>query len=120
MQRFFLKILITTVNAFILAEILPGLHMDSFYAAILFGLVLSFLDAIIKPILVLLTLPVTILTLGTFLFVINTFMILISDRIIKEFSVDSFWHALLFSIILSFFNSFVHKKATPKKESNAK
>jgi putative membrane protein len=119
MQQFLLKIIITTVNAFILANILPGIHMNNFYAAISFALVLSVLDAIVKPILVLLTLPVTILTLGLFLFVINTFMILISDHFIKEFTVDNFGHALLFSVLLSFFNSYVHKKAMPKKQNNA-
>jgi len=114
-MNFLIKILITTVNAFILAHILPGIHMDTFYTAIIFALVLGFLDAIVKPVIILLTLPATILTLGLFLFVINTCMVLIANKFISSFHVDGFWHAMLFSVLLSFFNSFVHKRALPEK-----
>jgi putative membrane protein len=120
MNNFFIKIIISTVNAFVLSHILPGIHMDNFITAFIFAIVLSILDAIIKPILILLTLPVTIVTLGLFLFVINTCMVMIGDHFIDSFSIDGFWHAMLFSIILSFFNSFVHKKAQPKKEHDAR
>ncbi len=109
-----LKILITTVNAFILAQILHGIHMDNFYTAIIFAIVLGLLDAIVKPIIILLTLPATILTLGLFLFVINTCMVLIGDHFMVSFHTDSFGHAMLFSILLSFFNSFINKRAWPK------
>jgi putative membrane protein len=112
-----LKILITTVNAFILAQILPGIHMNNFYTAIIFAVVLGLLDAIVKPIIILLTLPATILTLGLFLFVINTCMVLIGDHFMKSFHTDSFGHAMLFSILLSFFNSFVNKRAWPVEKS---
>jgi putative membrane protein len=117
-MRFLLKILITTVNGFILAQILPGIHMHNIYTAVIFAIVLAFLDAIVKPILILLTLPATILTLGLFLFVINTCMVLIGDHFIDSFHVDGFWWALLFSILLSFFNSFVHKRAFPEGKKN--
>ncbi|MFT3682802.1 MAG: phage holin family protein [Ferruginibacter sp.] len=110
-MNFLYKILITTVNAFILAYILPGIKMNDFFTAIIFAVVLAFLDAIVKPILILLTLPATILTLGLFLFVINTGMVLICDRFIDTMKVDGFWYAMLFSILLSFFNSFIHKRA---------
>jgi putative membrane protein len=112
-----LKILITTVNAFLLAQILPGIHMDNFYTAIIFAIVLGLLDAIVKPVLILLTLPATILTLGLFLFVINTCMVLIGDHFMDSFHTDSFGHAMLFSILLSFFNSFVNKRAWPKEKT---
>lgn len=117
-MNFLIKILITTVNAFILANILPGIHMDTFYTAIIFAIVLGFLDAIVKPILILLTLPATILTLGLFLFVINACMVLIANHFIHSFHVDGFWHAMLFSVLLSFFNSFVIKRALPEKQNN--
>ena len=119
-MRFLLKILVTSVNAFILAYILPGIHIDGFFTAIVVAVVLSILDAFVKPLLVLLTLPATILTLGLFLFVINACIILIGADFVNGFSVDSFWDALLFSILLSFFNSFVHKRAFPKKEERAR
>lgn len=114
-MTFILKILITTVNAFILSAILPGIHMNNFYTAIIFAIVLGLLDAIVKPVLILLTLPATILTLGLFLFVINTCMVLIGDHFMDSFYTDGFGHAMLFSILLSFFNSVVNKKAWPNK-----
>ena len=117
--NFLLKILITTVNAFILSRILPGIHMNDFYTAIIFAIVLGFLDAVVKPVIILFTLPATIFTLGLFLFVINTFMVLIGAYFIKSFSVDSFGYAMLFSVLLSFFNSFVHKRAFSTEKKNS-
>jgi len=115
-MNFIIKILITTVNAFILSYLLPGIHMDTFYTAIIFAIVLGFLDAIVKPILILFTLPATILTLGLFLFVINACMVLIANHFIRSFHVDGFWYAMLFSVLLSFFNSFVYKRALPNEK----
>ena len=115
MSKFLLKILITTVNVFVLAYILPGIHIvdNNIVTAILVALVLSLLDAVIKPVLILLTLPATILTLGLFLFVINACIILLDAPFVHGFEVKDFWHALLFSVLLSFFNSMVHKRAFP-------
>ncbi len=113
-MKFLLKLLITTVNVFILASILPGVHIDDFFTAIVVAFVLAVLDAIVKPLLILLTLPATILTLGFFLFVINALIILLDAHFVHGFKLDGFWYALLFSILLSFFNSFVHKRAFPK------
>lgn len=110
-NKFLVKILITTVNAFLLAYLVPGIVFYSIYTALIVAIILAFLDAIVKPLLVILTLPVTIITLGLFLFVINACIILIADHFVNGFKVDSFWHAFLFSILLSFFNSFVHKRA---------
>jgi len=117
MQKWFLKILVCAVNVFILAYILPGIEIKDMFTALLVAVILSFLDAIIKPLLILLTLPATILTLGLFLFVINACIILIDDHFVGGFKVESFWHALLFSVLLSFFNSFVHKKAFPERKT---
>lgn len=116
MQKWLLKILVCAVNVFILAYILPGIEILDMLSALIVAVVLSFLDAFIKPLLVLLTLPATLLTLGLFLFVINACIILIDDHFVGGFKVESFWHALLFSILLSFFNSFIHKKAWPEEE----
>jgi putative membrane protein len=112
-MKFLLKILITTVNVFALAYILPGVDIvnNNFLTAIVVAIVLALLDAFVKPLLILLTLPATILTLGLFLFVINACIILIAHKFVIGFKVESFWHAMLFSILLSFLNSFVHKRA---------
>ena len=117
MQKWLLKILVCAVNVFILAYILPGIEIKDMFTALVVAVVLSLLDAIVKPLLVLLTLPATILTLGLFLFVINACVILIDAHFVHGFEVKSFWHALLFSVLLSFFNSFVHKKAFPEKKT---
>ncbi len=119
MQKWLLKVMVCSVNVFILAYILPGIEIKDMLTAILVAAVLSLLDAFVKPLLILLTLPATILTLGLFLFVINACVILIDAHFVHGFEVESFWHALLFGALLSFFNSLVHKKAFPKKDGNA-
>lgn len=119
MQKWLIKILVCAVNVFILAYILPGVEIKDMLTALIVAVILSFLDAIVKPVLVLLTLPATLLTLGLFLFVINACIILIDDHFVGGFKVESFWHALLFSVLLSFFNSFVHKKAFPEEDKKS-
>src|SRR6188472_289291 len=114
-MKYVYKILITTINAFILAYLLPGISFYNIFTALIVAVILAFLDAVVKPLLLVLTLPVTILTLGLFLFVINACIILMADSMVSGFKVASFWHALLFSILLSFFNSFVHKRARAQK-----
>ncbi|MEO6547933.1 MAG: phage holin family protein [Ferruginibacter sp.] len=116
-MKFFLKILITTVNAFILANILPGIDQPiSILTALGLAVILALLDATVKPLLIILTFPVTILTLGMFLFVINTCIILIAEYFLDGFQIEGFWYAALFSVLLSFFNSIVHKKVFPHKK----
>ncbi len=114
-MKFFYKILISAVNVFLLAAILPGVDIadNNIFTAVIVAFVLAVLDTIIKPLLILLTLPATILTLGLFLFVINACIILLDAHFVHGFKIDSFWHAMLFSILLSFFNSFVIKRAFP-------
>ena len=116
-MKFLFKILVTSINAFILAYIIPGISIVDFFTAICVAVVLSVLDAIVKPLLILLTQPATILTLGLFLFVINACIILIDAHFVHGFQVKSFWHALLFGALLSFFNSVVHKRAFSEKKA---
>lgn len=118
MKRWFFKVLVCSVNVFILAYILPGIDIVDFFTAIIVAVVLSLLDAFVKPLLILFTLPATILTLGLFLFVINAGIILIDAHFVHGFEVKSFWHALLFGALLSFFNSIVHRKAFPEEKKN--
>lgn len=120
-MNFLLKLLICSINVFVLALILPGVEIvnNNIFTAILVAFVLAILDAIVKPILILFTLPATLFTLGMFLFVINAIIILIDDAFVHGFKVDGFWNALLFSILLTFFNSFVQKRTQPaEKEKN--
>lgn len=104
-MNFIIRLIITAAIAYGLTGILAGIHIDRFWTAIVLALVLAILNLIVKPILVVLTLPVTILTFGIFLFVINALIILLAEQFIKGFSVDSFWWALLFSLLLSVISS---------------
>lgn len=98
---FILKLLFTAIAAAITAFVLPGVRLDGAVSALLLALVLAFLNAIVRPILVLLTIPVTIFTLGLFLLVINAFIILLADYLLDGFQVNGFIWALIFSLILS-------------------
>jgi putative membrane protein len=82
--------------------------IDDQLTVVLVALVLAFLDAIVKPLLTLLTIPITIFTFGFFLLAINAFIILIATRLVPGFHVDGFWWALLFSIVLSVTNGFLN------------
>lgn len=96
-----IKLLITAVVAFVLTKILPGVHLESFGAALIFAIVLGVLNLIVKPILSLLGLPLTIITLGLFSLVINAVIILLADHFIDGMEVDGFLWAFIFSIGLS-------------------
>ena len=116
MNKWIIKILVYSVNVFILAYILPGISIVDFFTAIIVAIVLSLLDAFIKPILIFFTLPVTYITLGLFLFVINAGIILLDAHFVHGFKVAGFWYALWFSVLLSFFNSLIHKRAFPEQK----
>jgi putative membrane protein len=103
-----LRILITGGLVLLIAHFMPGVHLASFTTALIVAVVLGLLNIFIKPILVILTLPVTIVTLGLFLLVINALIILLCTNIVGGFSVDSFWTALIFSIILSLLQSIMN------------
>jgi putative membrane protein len=104
-MNFLVRLLISTLAVILSAYILPGVAVDSFMTAIIVAVILSLLNVIVKPILVILTIPFTIFTLGLFLLVINAIIILMTDWIIDGFVVNGFWYALLFSIVLSIINS---------------
>lgn len=100
-----LRLLLNALAVFILANVLTGVNVDGYVGAIIVALVISILNLLVKPILVILTLPITILTLGLFLLVINAIIIMLADKLIDGFSVPSFWTAILFSILLSILQS---------------
>lgn len=95
----------TAIVVFLLANFLPGVTVAGYGTAIIVALVLGLLNLIVKPILVLLTLPVTVITFGLFLLVINAVIILLVDAFISGFNVDGFWVALIFSLLLSIVQS---------------
>ncbi|WKZ25396.1 MAG: phage holin family protein [bacterium] len=99
------SLLLNSLAVYVTAKLLSGVTIDSFLTAIIVSIVLSLVNTFIKPLLVLFTLPVNILTLGLFMFVINALVILLVDSLVPGFSVSGFWWALLFSLILSLVGS---------------
>jgi putative membrane protein len=105
MKLIIARILISAVSVLLLSMLLKGVHVSDGLNAILVAFLLAFLNATLRPALILLTFPVTVVTLGLFLFVINALIILLAGRWIPGFSVDGFWWALLFSFLLAIVNS---------------
>lgn len=108
-MKLIVRILITSALVLLIAHFMKGVHVAGFTTALIVAVVLGLLNIFIKPILVVLTLPVTILSLGLFLLFINAIIIILCDAIVGGFDVDSFWTALLFSIILSLSQSVMYK-----------
>ena len=104
-MKFIIKLLLTAVAVLLTSYVLPGVETDSFGTAILVAALLAVFNVTLKPLIIILTIPITFVTLGLFLFVINALIILLADSVITGFNVDGFWWALLFSLILSFFSS---------------
>ena len=100
-----LRFLLTGVGVVLAAYLLPGVSVDDYGSAILVAVVLAIANVIVKPILIVFTIPLTIFTLGLFLLVINAIIILLVDYFVPGFTVGGFWWALAFSLILSVFNS---------------
>ena len=104
-MKFILQLIISALAVIVTSMILPGVHVENGLTAIIVAAVLAFLNAIVKPVLVILTIPITVFTLGIFLVVINAMMIMLTSRIVDGFYVDGFWVALIFSILLSLVSS---------------
>lgn len=103
-----LRMLLTAVAVMVIANFLPGVEVTDFTNAMFVAIVLGFLRITVQPLLVILTLPATILTLGLFLLVINAIIIMLAGYFVEGFMVNGFWIALLFSILLSIFQSILY------------
>jgi putative membrane protein len=106
---FIIKILVTAVAAYFAAWVLPGVEIADVKTTIIVALVLALLNTFIKPILIILTIPVTIITLGLFLLVINILIIKWTDNLVDGFSVDGWLTALFFSLIVSIVSSIINR-----------
>ena len=115
-MKFILKLIVSTLAVFFAAYILKGVTLQGFPTAILVALVIGFLNAFLRPILVVLTIPFTLLTFGLFLLVINAIIILITDYALEGFAVNSFFTAVVFSIIVSVITWLLEAIAKPKSE----
>lgn len=109
-MRLILRLLVIAAVAFILAQFLPGVHVDGYGTALWFAVILGILNVFLKPLLIILTLPLTLFTLGLFLFVINTIIVLLASDWVDGFEIDSFGWGLLFSLLLSLITSLLFKE----------
>jgi putative membrane protein len=100
-MRFLLQWLVSGLAIIITAYLLPGVRVSGFFAALVTALILGLINAFIRPVLILLTLPLNILTLGLFTLVINALLIMLAAAIVPGFSVQGFWWALLFGLVLA-------------------
>lgn len=110
-----LKLLITALAVIISSYLLPGVEVAGFVDALVVAFVLGVLNALLKPILIILTIPVTILSLGLFLLVINAFIIQLTAFFVRGFDVANFFWALLFSIILSLITWLLELPGRPRR-----
>ncbi|NLC31150.1 MAG: phage holin family protein [Candidatus Moranbacteria bacterium] len=102
--------LLITIAVFISAELLPGVEVESFFTAFLVAVVLGAINLFLKPVLLILTLPINIFTLGIFTLVINAGLIMLTDKLVGDgFSVDGFWWALAFSLMMSLLHFVLHQ-----------
>jgi len=107
-MNFIIRLLLNAVAIFFLAHVLNGVQVDSYITAIGVALVLGLLNTLVKPLLVILTIPITVLTLGLFLLVINALIIMMTDSLISGFYVNSLWTAIIFSLLLSVLQWLLH------------
>jgi putative membrane protein len=101
-----IHIFLSTIAILVAGSVIPGVVVQSWFTALCVAIVLGILNTFLRPVLIFLTLPVTVLTLGLFALVINTVLILLVGYIVPGFVVSSFWSAFLFGIALFFVNSF--------------
>lgn len=95
------RLLLTALVLLVVANYIPGINVDGFYPAFMAAVILGLLNLFVRPVLVILTLPITFITLGLFMFVINASLFWFAATFLDGFSVDSFWYALLGSLIVS-------------------
>ncbi len=115
-MNWIIRLLLNGLAVVLTAYLLPGVDVNDYGTALIVALILAIVNVVVKPVLVVLTIPITILTLGLFLLVINAAIILFVDNLVSGFVVRGFWWALLFSLILSIFNSLFNDLVGKKKD----
>src|SRR3954469_18254983 len=108
--------LINAVALLALPYIFPSIHVDSFMAALIAALVLGLINTLIRPLLVLLTFPVTLLTLGLFIFIINGLLFWAVGSFVEGFRVDGFWAGVLGAIVYSLISWALSSLVMPRKD----
>ena len=102
MPGILIRWLVTTLAILAVPYVISGVQVEGFFAALLASAILGILNALVRPVLIILTLPLTIVTIGSFIFVINALLFEFAAALVPGMHVDSFWSALFASIIVSF------------------
>ena len=113
-MKFIINLILNALAIMLTAYLLPGIEIENFTSALMLAVVLAILNATLKPFLIVLTIPVTIFTLGLFLIVINALVILAADYFIPGSNIDGFWWAVFFGLIMSILNSILYNLAGTK------
>ena len=116
-MRFLINWFLYALAIGITAWILPGVHLSGIFAALFTAAILGLVNGILRPVLFIFTLPLTIVTLGLFTFVLNALMVLLAAGIAPGFTVDGFWWAVLFSLILSVLMLFLGETTEPPERT---
>lgn len=103
------NLLINTISIFAVSYILTGIQIDSFVTALIVAVVMAVLNVTLKPLLILITIPLTVITFGLFLLVVNVLVLYAAEALIGGFHIAGFWWALAFSLLVSLVNSILFK-----------
>lgn len=106
-MKLLLKIIVSTVSILVAAYIIPGVEVNALSTAAIVAIVLGALNAFIRPVLVVLTLPINVVTLGLFTFVINAFLIWLTALVVTGFAVSTFWVAVIFAVVNGIISAFL-------------
>jgi len=109
MMKYIINWILITIAVFVTAYVIPGVTVTSFFVAFVVALVLGIINIFLKPILMIFALPINILSLGLFTLVINALLVMLASKIVDGFVIDSFWWALIFSLVLSLVHFVLYK-----------
>lgn len=107
-MKLVLRVLLSALAVIIAAEFLDGVNVNNYVTAVIVAVTIAVLNLLVKPLLVVLTLPITVLTLGLFMLVINAVIIMLSGYFVGGFSVSGIWSAMGFSLLLSIVQSLLY------------
>lgn len=103
------RLIVSSLSVFLAGWLLPGVQIDSFTTAVGIAIVLGLLNATLKPLLIIITIPITLMSLGLFLLIINALIIGVADQWIDGLHVRSTWTAILFSFLISTISSWMYR-----------
>lgn len=106
-KSFVFRWILNAILLFIVAGLLAGLELTGFWSVVAAGLVLGLANAIIRPFLIIISLPINVITLGLFTFVINALMLMLTARIVQGFTVDGFWPAVWAAVLMAIFGAII-------------